>query len=1028
MKKAIIKVLLSGTACGAAMATQPASAQAASEPGQAAQVSSDTPATLADLAQPSVTKPSAESPSGQNIVVTGSRIPQPNLTSASPVTVITSNEIKLEGTSRIEDLINSLPQSFAAQGSNLSNGASGTATINLRNLGANRTLVLINGRRLNAGDPLTPVPDINFIPTQLVKRVEVLTGGASSVYGADAVGGVVNFILDDKFTGLRIDAQASTFQHYNIASADIIGANRAAGFTPPHGLTTNGGAVDVAGVFGASFNDGRGHVQAYGTYRKQRPVLQSTRDYSFCSLSGLPSQDPTPGAHSVGATGRLFDCAGSLTSDPTNIFTNTGSFSVGPNGTLSTTPSLFNFAPLNYYQRPDERYTAGAFADYDVSSALHPYFEAMFMDDRSTAQIAPAGVFFGNIRTINCDNALLSANELATICQPANIVGSFNDPVTGRSVNIARAIIGRRNVEGGGRIDELQHTDFRIVAGTRGELTRGISYDASYQFGRVNSSDTHLNDFSITRLGRALDVIDNPNTPGFDPTCRSVLDGTDPNCVPYNVFGTGPVTDAALKYLQVPGLERGSVQESIAHADVTFSGTELGIKSPFADNGIGLNVGAEYRKEASKLTPDVEFQTGDLAGNGGATPPVDGQFTVRELFGETQIPIIEHRFIELLQVSAGYRYSDYKVASNSFKTDTFKLAAEFAPIRDVRFRAAYNRAVRAPNIAELFSPQAVGLAGTQDPCAGTSPTATAQQCGLTGVTTAQYGHILANPANQYNGLLGGNPNLTPEKADTFTAGVILQPRFIPGLALTADYFDIKVKNLISTEAYSSVFQQCFGGDTAECRLVHRDNLGSLFISPDGFVTLTSRNFPGVGLLTKGIDFSGTYSRKLGSLGVLSANFVGTLLGKSSTIGGADVGHFSPDSIPVNKWRHKARLGIELPNGVGVSTQWRHFSPVTFDTSSTITCGVADGCPTPVTVPVTTPADSRVKAQDYFDLAVTARVTKKLNFRVGANNLFDRAPPVVGSEVLAGVVGNGNTWPQIYDALGRYIFAGVTADF
>ena len=946
--------------------------------------------------------------SNQDIVITGTRIPQPNLTSSSPVTVLTSQEVKLSGTSRTEDLINSLPQSFAAQGSNLSNGASGTATVNLRNLGPQRSIVLINGRRLMPGDNLSPYPDINFVPTQLIKRVDVLTGGASSVYGADAVGGVVNFIMDNTFTGVRIDAQASVFQHDNRNDA-IQAANAAAGYRAPHGLSTNGGAGDVAVVLGAAFDDGRGHVQAYATYRRQHAVLQATRDYSFCGLAGNPAAAvPTAG---------LFYCGGSPTTTPTLLYS-PGKFlySAGPGHTLTYGYTPFNFNPYNYYQRPDERYTFGTFADYEISPGVKPYLEAMFMDDQSTAVIAPSGIFFGNVKTINCDNALLSAAQRAVICAPGNIIGTFNDPVTGNAVNIARLFIARRNVEGGGRVDDLEHDAYRIVGGVRGDVLRGISYDASYQYGRTVRQDAHLNDFSVTRLTRSLDVIDNPNTPGFDPTCRSVLTGDDPNCVPYDVFTTDGVTQQALDYLQVPGLQRGTLHETIAHGDVTVQGAEYGLKSPWAENGIGLNVGAEYRKEQSNFLPDFEYQTNDLAGGGGAVPPVSGQFDVRELFAETQIPIVEHGVIDLLQLSAGYRYSNYKVAQHSFNTDTYKIAGEFAPIRDIRFRASYNRAVRAPNIVELFLPQGVALAGTADPCApgpgGAPPAATLAQCQLTGLTAAQYGAgILRNPANQYNGLAGGNPNLAPESADSWTAGVVLQPRFIPGLALTADYFNIKVKNVIGTDAFSSVFQNCFAGDASYCALIHRDEFGTLWATSDGYVIVTNRNFSGVGLSTKGWDLSASYSRRFGTLGTLNASLIGTLQGKTATLGGVGTGQFNSDVYPINKWRHKMRVGFTLPNGIGLSGQWRHFS------------GVEQADPT-----ITPPADQRVKAQDYFDLAMTARITSKMNLRFGANNILDRAPPLVGGETLAPVVGNGNTWPQIYDALGRYMFAGVTVDF
>ena len=299
------KGLMVGTILsGAAMVTSPALAQSAPPTAPSPPDNTATP-TAPDTTGPQEgqsTVPSTNAQGGtvgkaQDIVITGTRIPQPNLTSASPVTVLSAQEIKLQGTTRTEDLINSLPQAFAAQGSNVSNGATGTATVNLRGLGQNRTLVLINGRRLQPGDPTAGgnVPDINFVPSSIIKRVDVLTGGASSVYGADAVAGVVNFIMDTNYRGFRIDAQASTFMHNNRAGQAIIGANEEAGFLPPHGLSTNGGAQDISGAFGAGFDDNRGSVVAYATYRKQGSVLEASRDYSFCNAqrqSGLHLRGP----------------------------------------------------------------------------------------------------------------------------------------------------------------------------------------------------------------------------------------------------------------------------------------------------------------------------------------------------------------------------------------------------------------------------------------------------------------------------------------------------------------------------------------------------------------------------------------------------------------------------------------------------------------------------------------------------------------------------------------------------------------
>jgi len=484
---------------GASMAASPAFAQTTT-PDTAAGTQPDTTAAPATTAAP---------PASQDIVITGTRIPQPNLTSASPVTVLSSQEVKLSGTTRTEDLINSLPQAFASQGSAISNGSTGTASVNLRGLGSARTLVLVNGRRLQPGDPRTgSIADINFIPVAIVKRVDVLTGGASSVYGADAVAGVVNFIMDSNFTGLRIDAQASTFMHYNNASNSIIGGNFAANrnFRPPHGWSVNGGAQDIAAAFGANFDDNRGHIMAYATYRKQDAVLQASRDYSFCSLA---ARTAAQGGLGSGTPPRDFNCGGSGTSANGSFFTNVGTFQVGgPNGNQfvpGNTP--FNFGPYNFYQPPDERYTFGAFAEYEIAPGARPYLEAMFMQDTSNSQIAPSGAFLGNITTLNCDNPLLSTQQFNTICVPNNTFVDAN------GVTRAIAYVGRRNVEGGGRADHLEHTAFRIVGGIKGDILRGVSYDAYYQFGTTRLSQVYQNDFSVQRLAMALDVVANPASP-----------------------------------------------------------------------------------------------------------------------------------------------------------------------------------------------------------------------------------------------------------------------------------------------------------------------------------------------------------------------------------------------------------------------------------------------------------------------------------------------------------------------------------
>lgn len=992
----------------------------------------------ADQSQAGQPQPDQAAPApaeeGEAIVVTGSRIPTPNLTGASPVTVINSAEIRLQGTTRTEDLINALPQAFANQGGNVANGASGTATVDLRGLGPSRTMVLINGRRLQAGDPkqAIPVPDINFIPAAMVSRVDVLTGGASSVYGADAVSGVVNFIMDTHFEGVRLESQYSFYEHDNGTSAHIIQELDRRNFGYPRGTVADGGAFDASLVIGGGFDDNRGHIVAYATYRRIDPVVEGRRDYSACALTASSQAQVTANPS------QLYTCGGSLTSANGTFFTDLQTLQVGPNRTFIPGSTPFNFAPYNYFQRPDERYTAGAFADYEIDEALHPFLEAMFMDDRSDAVIAPSGDF-GQTTSINCDSPLLSAQQRALVCQPANLLNAG-----GTAGGVPQVFIDqngnpyfrgllqtlRRNVEGGGRDDDLEHTDYRMVAGLRGDLGGGFSYEMYYQYGRVLFAESYRHDFSVTRIRRALDVVSGP---GGVPTCRSVLDGSDPNCVPYDIFALNSVSPAALAYLEAPLVSRGNTQETIANANITASLGEYGLQSPWANDGLGLNFGLEYRKEALDLSPDVGFQTFDGAGQGGPIPATAGSFTVREAFVEARLPLVDNRpFFYELSLGAGYRYSRYQVPGsaadpdgNSFSTSTYKFEGSWAPIRDIRLRVSYNRAVRAPNVAELFAPQAIGLAGSTDPCAGPAVGGlvqgnTAAQCARTGVTAGQFGNITANPAAQYNGLGGGNPSLLPEVATTWTAGAVIQPSIIAGLAITIDWFDIKVNNQIGTLGADLILRQCV--TTGElCDLIHRDVQGSLFRSSNGYTLVNLVNTGAVS--TQGVDFGFSYAHGLGGLGSLSLNTVGTWLNHYivDPIGDTRYDcrgfHGATCFTPSPEWRAKTRLTLTTPEGIGLSAQWRYFSAVQRDTMS----------PDPDLHAATTPpADQRIGAQSYFDLTLTSRIGDHYNFRLGVNNILDREPPI--ATTLPAGFANGNTYPQVYDALGRYIFAGVTLDF
>src|SRR5580658_9935026 len=681
----------------------------------------------------------------QEVVVTGSRISVPNQVSISPVTFVSALDIQQTGVTRVEDLLNQLPQVFAAQGSNISNGSTGTATVNLRGLSDKRTLVLVDGFRLGPGDPAASASDINMIPVELIDSVEVLTGGASSTYGADAVAGVVNFKLNDHFEGVKLVADAGIYQNHN---ADVQGITEAeqsfgAGLSPPQNIVPSdniwaGAQKSIAFIGGLNSADNNGNATVYLTYRNVLPILESQYSWSACTASSGYLAGPS-------STGGKRACSGSATGFPTNFILGSNVGTIGPGGVFVPNQlSLFNYGALNYFQRPEERYTGGAFLHYDFNEHATVYSQLMTMDDQTSAQIAQSGNF-NNAPSVNCANPFLSPSLLGFICNGST--AGFSNP---------NLVIARRNVEGGPRISQLEHTDIHEILGVKGKMDDAWTYDATLNWSLVNFSEVNQNYLSASRMVNSLDVTGT----AANPQCAS-----GPPCVPWNIFQPGGVTAAALNYLTVPGLEDGRIEQKDAQINLVGDLGKYGIQSPWAESGVKVNLGGEYRDVKLDTQPDEESITGDLGGGGGPTIPVTGSVIAREGYIEASIPIAEDKpFVQQLNLDTGYRYSSYDLG---FDTNTYKFGVDFAPIQDVRLRGSFARAVRAPNVVELFLPAAVGLDGTYgtDPCATKTPVFSAAQCAKTGVTAAQYGNISLNPAGQYNGLLGGNTELGPETAD-----------------------------------------------------------------------------------------------------------------------------------------------------------------------------------------------------------------------------------------------------------------------
>ncbi len=1006
---------------------------------------------------PSPDKSDATPAKLQEVIVTGSRIPVPaNITATSPITIVSAQAIRAQGYTDAIDVLNSLPQNIISAGSDFGNQSNpltstgGIATVDLRGLGPQRTLVLVDGRRLGVGDPSTtnpnPAPDIDQIPTPLIERIDVVTGGASATYGSDAIAGVVNFVLKQNFQGIQIDGQYGFSNHDNRnrylqgleSNPDPLSGY--AGGTPPTGSVSDGNKHDLSVIMGTNFADGAGNVTGYFVYHDQAAVPGSARDYGYCQLitNGLLTGNPSNGV----------DCLGSSNS---NRFTPKG---LAPAASLNnryavvgdqflpwpqpgqSPPAIFNYNQWEYLQREDKRYQAGFLSHYEINSHVQPYAEFSFMDDKSTAGVAPSGLFVGGNPLsgdgnylINCSNPLLSAQEAGILCTPAQIAADALHP---GSVS-ADVQIGRRNIEGGGRISEYEHQNFRFVGGVKGDLIPGWTYDAYGSYYYTTAFAANLNYLDYGAVANALQVTTGANG---QPVCIS-----GGSCVPYNIFKTGGVTAAALNYLQSPGTSSGNNTEAIVQADATGDLSRYGLTSPYAQDGLATNIGVDYRKDSVTFAPDAAELSGLLSGFSGASVPTNASDDVSEAFVEVRAPIAQHKPGAYdLTTDVGYRYSNYNTAG---VTNTYKFEVQYAPIHDARLRFSLDRAVRAPNLVELFNAPSIGqFNGTVDPCAPTAAgpaTATLAQCERSGVTPAEYGNggstntITQCISGQCAQVIQGNPNLAPEVATTWSLGLSFTPSFLPNFAGSVDYYHIHLVNTIGSIPYNVILNGCVQtGNPQYCSQIVRDQSGSLVgatVAGGGYVLQQDLNTGDA--LVSGIDLDLAYRWHLpGRWGTMVATLNGSWLQHntstpyqgSATYDCAGLFGNTCNNGSVNPyWRHTMRVVWDTPWHVAVTGQWRFIGPSSYDNNSTNPllanqeAGAYD------------PYNARIPGYSYFDLSAVYHVLRNLDVRAGAMNLFDKSPPVLADYEITTNAGAGNTFGT-YDVLGRQVYMSFTAKF
>ncbi|MBJ6122892.1 TonB-dependent receptor domain-containing protein [Sphingomonas mollis] len=972
-----------------------------------AQTAPQTPETVTQTQDPA--QPDDQSP-GSDIVVTGTLIRNPNLVSATPVTSIGSDEIALRQSNVAEQLLRETPGVASSIGSSTNNGNGGASFVDLRGLGQNRNIVLLNSARIVPAN-LNGAVDLNNIPLALLDRVDILTGGASTTYGADAVSGVVNFITKRDFSGidLNVSEQITDRGDGNVFRADL--------------------------AVGANFDDGRGNAVLALGYQQADPVFfGGSRERSNLTIDSFDgsgsgaSQTAVPSRFSVSGVGNR------------NIDPATGQ--------LVPVFALFNFNPYNIFQTPFERFNMYSAARYQVSDAVEVYSEGLYSQNTVQTIIAPSGTFSTPL-LVPINNPFLPAAAGQTLCQnnidldptaagilrptAAQCIAARNTALAPGDAGYLEAPtnVSRRLVEAGGRISSYRTELFNFKAGFRGDVAQGISYDVYGAYGRSTNTQTILNYVYTDRVQQGLRAA---NT----TTCRDTSNG----CVPVNIFGAaGSITPDQVNYLLVPATSGNRSSLAQVHGVLNAELGHLGASQP-----VSVAVGSEYRKYTAEVFADLLAQDpGALGGAGGATVPVTGGYDVIEGFGEIVAPLIaDQPFFQSLTAEAGVRYSKYKIdaaGSPSFDAWTYKGGLTWEPVRSLKLRGNYQRAVRAPNIGELFTPNAVGLVNLRnDPCQGAAPVTNANLravCIAQGAPAGQIGAIDPPSAGQINGNFIYSTNNRPEKADTYTFGAVFAPDFIRNLTISADYYNIKIRDALSTPAVGDLIAACFGNLTAAsatstaCTSIRRDPAtggldGDPSTTPGVPQTLTNSGR----LQTDGIDVVANYRTDLTAdvrLGLsFNANYV--LNSKfRATSGGLNrecAGYYSINCsltgsiLPEFTFNQRTTLSF---GDIDLSLLWRHLSstkqePFDADSSNFGANGPAFA------------AFRKIDAFNYFDMTIRANVTDNFELTLTGTNITDKKPPTVGSNIGVTTFNSGNTFPATYDAIGRRYAVGARVRF
>ena len=945
----------------------------------------------------------------ETVIVTGSRISNSNLTSSSPITNVGAADLTLSNTVNAEQFLNQLPQVIPGFDSTSNNPGIGEATVDLRGLGSNRTLVLVNGRRYVTSNQNPGAVDLNTIPAALVERVDILTGGASAVYGSDAMSGVVNFIMKDDFEGVEASAG------YEISEEG------------------DGAIYTAALTMGGNFDNDRGNAVLSIEYTERESVFQGDRAESELTLADAGVADGLLGTGSVnipstfvndsavnytdilgidvpcsteGTTEALDDddmALGYCTTDSIGFIFNPDGAGILPFINSGDNTNRYNYAPANYLQIPQERYSIYGNISYDLTSNMEAYLQTVFVTSQTEQILAPTPIFTD--LTVNLDNPFLADDPqaLAALTAISDAQTTTDDGVVvpnpdsdGNGVADATFASGRRFLETGGRLSDIRNDSFQINGGLRGNVNETWDWDVFASFGQAETAISQTGNVSLSAYQ------------------ATVADGTA------NIFDENGLSQDVIDAISVTGIIVGQTEQFVLSASA--SGDLAGLTSPGAETPIAVAVGAEYQEE-SLSTRGAGL--GDDVRGFNAAPDTFGGFDVAELFAEINAPLIEGApLAEEVTFTGAYRLSDYSTDGVG-EVSSYAAGLSWTPIDGLRLRGQYQEAVRAPNIGELFQPLVNGFPNIADPCSGGSnggfddltaaeQSAATENCENNSVAAAR---IPANATgsslqvnSQIEGLFGGNPELGQETAKTVTLGFIWEPSFIDNLAITVDYFDIQIEDVIANVPSQTIFDFCYIDGLPEfCESISRNSNGTVSIFES-----SGRN--AAELSTKGVDFTVDYSfetEKYGTFGLYSlATFTDESLfvplpGEAAieSVGyyGATVGEPTPE------WRFNTRLDWAYGD-YGARLRWTRITSVEDDL-------LTDGGTPDLFI-------TGVDAYDEFDLTLFWDISENVALTFGVKNLLDEGYVLIGDDSAE----QSNTYPATYDTLGRTLFGRVTASF